>query len=133
MLSVTLTKRFPGFTLDVSWEADDRIVALFGPSGAGKSLTLGCLAGLVRPDAGRVVVNGRTFDDVAGGGPARCSIGSGSGRWPTAIRGSCPAASSSGWPSGGRWRRTQSCCCSTNRSRPSTRRSAASSARSWAG
>ncbi|HLE43607.1 MAG TPA: ABC transporter ATP-binding protein [Methylomirabilota bacterium] len=67
MLSVTLTKRFPGFTLDVSWEADDRIVALFGPSGAGKSLTLGCLAGLVRPDAGRVVVNGRTFDDVAGG------------------------------------------------------------------
>ncbi len=67
MLSVTLTKRFPGFTLDVSWEADDRIVALFGPSGAGKSLTLGCLAGLVRPDTGRIVVNGRTFDDVAGG------------------------------------------------------------------
>ena len=33
-----------------------RVVALFGPSGAGKTLTLQCLAGLVRPDAGRIVV-----------------------------------------------------------------------------
>jgi molybdate transport system ATP-binding protein len=67
LLAVAITKRLPGFTLDVSWEADDPVVALFGPSGAGKSLTLHCLAGLVRPDGGRIVVNGRVFDDVAAG------------------------------------------------------------------
>ncbi len=67
MLAVSITKRLPGFTLDVSWEADDPVVALFGPSGAGKTLTLHCLAGLVRPDAGRIVVNGRVFDDLEQG------------------------------------------------------------------
>jgi molybdate transport system ATP-binding protein len=67
VIELAVRKRYAGFTLDVAWEADDRVVALFGPSGAGKSLTLGCLAGLVRPEAGRIVVNGRTFDDVAGG------------------------------------------------------------------
>ncbi len=62
-----IQKRFPGFTLDVAWEADDPVVALFGPSGAGKTLTLHCLAGLVRPDRGRVVLGGRVaFDSAAG-------------------------------------------------------------------
>jgi molybdate transport system ATP-binding protein len=64
VLTLAITKRLPGFTLDVSWEAEDRIVALFGPSGAGKTLTLHCLAGLVRPDAGRIEVDGRSFDDT---------------------------------------------------------------------
>jgi molybdate transport system ATP-binding protein len=36
---------------------------LFGPSGAGKTLTLQCLAGLIRPGAGRIVVDGRVFFD----------------------------------------------------------------------
>ncbi len=66
-LEVALVKRLPGFTLNVAWEAGDEVVTLFGPSGAGKSLTLQCLAGLVRPDAGRVVVDGRTFDDTERG------------------------------------------------------------------
>jgi len=42
-------------------------VALFGPSGAGKSLTLQCLAGLIRPDRGRIVVDGEIFFDSAAG------------------------------------------------------------------
>src|SRR5262245_10147477 len=67
MIEVALRKAFPGFTLDVAWQAGDEVVTLFGPSGAGKSLTLQCLAGLTRPDAGRVVVNGRVFDDAAAG------------------------------------------------------------------
>jgi molybdate transport system ATP-binding protein len=62
-LSVRLSKRLPGFTLDADWQAGDEVVALFGPSGAGKTLTLGCLAGLVRPDRGRIVVNGTVFFD----------------------------------------------------------------------
>ena len=66
-LSLEVKKRLPGFTLDVSWEAGDEVVTLFGPSGAGKTLTLQCLAGLVRPDAGRIVVNGTVFFDGARG------------------------------------------------------------------
>ncbi|HEX6209986.1 MAG TPA: ABC transporter ATP-binding protein [Methylomirabilota bacterium] len=65
-LAVRLVKRLPGFTLDVDWTADGGVAALFGPSGAGKTLTLQCMAGLLRPDAGRIVVDGRVlFDDAA--------------------------------------------------------------------
>jgi molybdate transport system ATP-binding protein len=66
-LDVTLLTRLPGFTLDVAWAVDEGVVVLFGPSGAGKSLTLHCLAGLVRPDAGRIVLDGRVFFDAATG------------------------------------------------------------------
>src|SRR5213080_5257369 len=64
-VSVAITKRFPGFTLDVSWAAEQSVLGLFGPSGAGKTLTLQCLAGLIRPDAGRIVVGERVFFDAA--------------------------------------------------------------------
>ena len=67
MLSVSLKKRLPGFALDVRWESSDAVCGLFGPSGAGKTLTLDCLAGLVRPDAGRIVIGDRVvFDSAAG-------------------------------------------------------------------
>jgi molybdate transport system ATP-binding protein len=65
VIALAIRKAFPQFALDAAWEAGDEVVALFGASGAGKSLTLQCLAGLVRPDAGRIVVNGRVCDDVA--------------------------------------------------------------------
>jgi molybdate transport system ATP-binding protein len=66
-LDVRLVKRLPGFTLDAEWTADGGVAALFGPSGAGKTLTLQCLAGLLRPDAGRIVVDGRVlFDGTTG-------------------------------------------------------------------
>jgi ABC-type molybdate transport system ATPase subunit len=64
-LDVSLVKTLAGFTLDVQWTAGDGVVVLFGPSGAGKSLTLACLSGLVRPDAGRIVVDGRILFDAA--------------------------------------------------------------------
>jgi molybdate transport system ATP-binding protein len=63
MLTVELLKHYPGFRLDVAWQAERGVVALFGPSGAGKTLTLHCLAGLIRPDAGRVRVDGRDLYD----------------------------------------------------------------------
>jgi putative ABC transport system ATP-binding protein len=40
------------------------IVAVMGPSGSGKSTLLHCLAGIVRPDAGTVVFDGRRIDDL---------------------------------------------------------------------
>jgi len=66
-LEVSIRRRLPGFDLDVEWSAGDGVAALFGPSGAGKTLTLQCLAGLLRPDAGRIVVDGRVFFDSAAG------------------------------------------------------------------
>jgi molybdate transport system ATP-binding protein len=65
--AVEITKRLPGFTLDVAWTAGDGVAVLFGPSGAGKTLTLQCLAGLIHPDAGRVVVDDRVLFDAAAG------------------------------------------------------------------
>lgn len=66
-LSVDITKRLPDFTLQVSFTADQRPLALLGASGAGKSLILRCIAGLERPDAGRIVLNGRVLFDSAQG------------------------------------------------------------------
>lgn len=57
----------PSFLLEVSFEALPGITILFGPSGAGKSMLLDCLAGLVRPDAGRIVIGeGIVFDSASG-------------------------------------------------------------------
>ena len=66
-LEVRLVKRLPGFTLDAAWSADGGVAALFGPSGAGKTLTLSCMAGLLRPDSGRIVVDGRVLFDAEAG------------------------------------------------------------------
>jgi molybdate transport system ATP-binding protein len=67
VLELSIEKRLPGFTLDVCWQTEDKVAALFGPSGAGKTLTLQCLAGLLRPDRGRIVLDGRVlFDSEAG-------------------------------------------------------------------
>jgi molybdate transport system ATP-binding protein len=51
------------FNLEVSFASDQDIVVLFGPSGAGKSLTLQAIAGLMTPDAGRIVVGERVLFD----------------------------------------------------------------------
>ncbi len=66
-LEVALALRVPGFHLDVAWSAGGGVAVLFGPSGAGKTLTLQCLAGLITPTAGRIVVDGRVFFDNATG------------------------------------------------------------------
>jgi molybdate transport system ATP-binding protein len=66
-LLVRLKKKFEHFSLDVSWEMENELLVLFGPSGSGKSLTLQLMAGLMKPDEGRVVSNGHTFFDSTSG------------------------------------------------------------------
>ncbi|MFZ5789110.1 MAG: molybdenum ABC transporter ATP-binding protein [Pseudomonadota bacterium] len=66
-LEVALRLRLQSFELAASFSAGPGITALFGRSGAGKTTLVNAIAGLVRPDSGRICVDGRTlFDDAAG-------------------------------------------------------------------
>jgi len=63
----TLRSNRRDFTLDVKFVCDDELGVIFGPSGAGKSLTLRAIAGLEKPDYGRIIIGGRVlFDSTAG-------------------------------------------------------------------
>lgn len=56
-----------GFSLDVAFEAPPGITALFGPSGAGKTTILAAIAGLIRPDAGRIALGDEVWFERAPG------------------------------------------------------------------
>ena len=62
-LEFDATLRLGAFTCEASFEARDEIVVLFGHSGAGKSVTLQAIAGLLRPEHGRIAINGRAVYD----------------------------------------------------------------------
>ncbi len=62
-LSVDIRKKLGAFSLDVSFETGDGVLGILGASGCGKSMTLKCVAGLEKPDEGRIVLNGRTLFD----------------------------------------------------------------------
>ena len=64
-LSVDITKHLDGFELHVSFavEKGNEVLALLGPSGCGKSMTLKCIAGIIKPDRGRIVLNNRVLFD----------------------------------------------------------------------
>ena len=63
-LSVDIEKNLGGFRLDVKFEAEaGEALALLGAAGCGKSLTLRCIAGIEKPDRGRIVLNGRVLFD----------------------------------------------------------------------
>jgi len=60
-----LLHRGARFEVDAGFASDARRLVLFGPSGAGKTQTLKMMAGIAKPDRGRVVVAGRTLYDSA--------------------------------------------------------------------
>lgn len=62
-LEVRIEKKLGNFILKTDFVTDGEPTALLGASGCGKSLTLRCIAGIVRPDKGRIVLNGRVLYD----------------------------------------------------------------------
>lgn len=66
-LSVSLSHRFPGLVLDVGFTAPPGVTALFGRSGSGKTTVVNAVAGLLRPDQGRIVADGAVLLDRAAG------------------------------------------------------------------
>lgn len=66
-LTFTARKSFgDDFSLDLSFEAPPGMTILFGASGSGKTTVLNCVAGLARPDAGRISIGGTVLFDEQG-------------------------------------------------------------------
>jgi molybdate transport system ATP-binding protein len=60
-LELDLTCALRAFAVELTLAVGDEVVALVGPSGAGKTTVLRALAGLHRPDRGRIVCAGETW------------------------------------------------------------------------
>jgi molybdate transport system ATP-binding protein len=80
MIHISIRKRFGNngrderggsndrtFTLDLEFTAPGGVTILFGPSGSGKTTCLRAVAGIVRPDEGRISVGERVYFDSASG------------------------------------------------------------------
>lgn len=63
----TLRSRDRSFTLEAVFSSQDDLTVIFGASGSGKSLTIQSIAGLVRPDKGKIVVGGEVLFDTQQG------------------------------------------------------------------
>lgn len=62
-LQVNISKKFSGFHMKVEFEMDGGCLGILGASGCGKSMTLKCVAGIEKPDKGRIVLNDRVLFD----------------------------------------------------------------------
>lgn len=63
MLAVTIKKQLGSFNLDVAFQAKKGIIGILGPSGCGKSITLQAIAGLLKPDSGKISIGDRVLFD----------------------------------------------------------------------
>ncbi|WP_068301377.1 molybdenum ABC transporter ATP-binding protein [Pararhodobacter sp. CCB-MM2] len=66
-LSLQITHAQGDFTLDCAFDAPPGITVLFGRSGSGKTTLVNAVAGLLRPQAGRIEIDGRPVFDAARG------------------------------------------------------------------
>ena len=64
-LSVDIKKKLGNFQLQVQFETEMERLALLGVSGCGKSVTLRCIAGIIKPDEGKIVLDGTILFDSA--------------------------------------------------------------------
>lgn len=66
-LQVDVTKKVKTGTIHIAFALQDEVLGILGRSGCGKSVTLRCIAGILRPDAGRVVLDGKVLLDTQKG------------------------------------------------------------------
>ena len=62
-LKVDIKKKLGSFELETKFEAENGVTCLLGPSGCGKSMTLKCIAGIEKPDEGRIELDGTVLFD----------------------------------------------------------------------
>src|SRR6266436_9663124 len=66
-IEVDVAHRLGVFALEVRFTSEGRLTAFFGQSGAGKTSLVNVIGGLIRPDRGRIAVDGTTLVDTAAG------------------------------------------------------------------
>ena len=71
-LEIRIVHPFPGFRLDVDLTLPGGLTCLFGKSGSGKTSIVNAVAGLLRPDQARIVLDGVALHDLP---PHRREVG----------------------------------------------------------
>ncbi|MGA7985959.1 MAG: molybdenum ABC transporter ATP-binding protein [Burkholderiales bacterium] len=66
-LEVSIAKRLGAFALEAAFASGGGVTALFGRSGSGKTSVLNAIAGLLRPERGRIALEGEPLFDAAAG------------------------------------------------------------------
>lgn len=64
-VTIDIEKKLPGFFLKLNMEFGNEIIGILGASGSGKTMLLNSIAGLVRPDKGKILQDGRVSYDSA--------------------------------------------------------------------
>lgn len=64
-IEVRIHREFDDFKLDVQFQSESRKIGILGASGCGKSLTLKSIAGIERPETGKIESAGKVFFDSA--------------------------------------------------------------------
>lgn len=62
-IEVLIKKDLGSFKLNIAFQSDSRRIGILGASGCGKSLTLKSIAGIERPEEGRILINGKVLYD----------------------------------------------------------------------
>jgi molybdate transport system ATP-binding protein len=62
-LEVNIEKQAGSFHLQTAFTCEKEFLGILGASGSGKSMTLKCIAGIEKPDCGRIVLDGRVLFD----------------------------------------------------------------------
>lgn len=65
-LQAEFTKKVKTETIEISLDLENEVLGILGRSGCGKSVTLRCLAGILRPDRGRILLDGKALFDSGG-------------------------------------------------------------------